>query len=196
MLARSGVIPTRGAWAYEVKWDGFRALVRTGVEFRVRSRRGWNMTELVPELAAIPAKGIFDGELVSFDSDGRPDFPSVCDRVLNRNAAIPLTFIVFDVLELDGQLTMRLPYSRRRELLDSLGLLAEDWHVSPAFDDPLALWDVVVKREYEGIIAKRLTTPYRPGGRAWIKVKNREYWRYGQEVEAIKREIERRRAFV
>jgi len=50
MLARTGPLPSRGRWAYEVKWDGFRALVRAGDDFRVRSRRGWDMTALVPEL--------------------------------------------------------------------------------------------------------------------------------------------------
>jgi ATP-dependent DNA ligase len=55
---------------------------------------------------------------------------------------------------------------------------------------------LVVGREYEGIVGKRVTSPYRPGDRGWVKVKNRDYWRYGQEVEAIKLKIERRRAFV
>ena len=154
------------------------------------------MTEFVPELEALPARGIFDGELVSFGSDGRPDFAAVCDRILNRDTAVPLTFVVFDLVALDGQATMALPYSERRRLLDALGLCDDRWHVSPVFDDAIALWDVVVEREYEGIVAKRLTTPYRPGERGWIKTKNRDYWRYGQEVEAIKRKIERRRAFV
>jgi ATP-dependent DNA ligase len=55
MLARSGKLPSRGDWAYEVKWDGFRAIVSTdGAPLRVRSRRGWNMTDLVPELASLP----------------------------------------------------------------------------------------------------------------------------------------------
>jgi bifunctional non-homologous end joining protein LigD len=63
MLARSGSIPTRGDWAYEVKWDGFRAIVSTEGRFRVRSRRGWDMTSLVPELAALPVFATLDGEL-------------------------------------------------------------------------------------------------------------------------------------
>jgi ATP-dependent DNA ligase len=53
MLARSGPLPTEAGWSYELKWDGFRAIVRSGREFRVRSRRGWNMTPLLPELAAL-----------------------------------------------------------------------------------------------------------------------------------------------
>src|SRR5947207_2749291 len=72
MLARSGQIPTRGQWAFEFKWDGFRAVVRTGDDFRVRSRRGWDMTALLA-LEELPALGVFDGELVSFDGEGRAD---------------------------------------------------------------------------------------------------------------------------
>jgi bifunctional non-homologous end joining protein LigD len=85
MLARSGPIPTRGDWAFEVKWDGFRANVSTeGAPLRVRSRRGWNMTDLVPELAALPiAATLDDGELVAFGPDGAPDFPLLCDRLLD-----------------------------------------------------------------------------------------------------------------
>lgn len=56
MLARSGAIPT-GDYAFEVKWDGFRGLVSRNGYFQVRSRRGWNMTTLLPELADLPAQG-------------------------------------------------------------------------------------------------------------------------------------------
>jgi bifunctional non-homologous end joining protein LigD len=93
------------------------------------------MTELVPELAELPAQGVFDGELVSFDGDGRPDFPAVCHRILNGDYSFKLTFVVFDLLAVDGQLTMALPYAERRRLLDTLDLCDERWHVSPAFDD-------------------------------------------------------------
>jgi ATP-dependent DNA ligase len=74
MLARSGPLPSRGDWAYEVKWDGFRAIVSTEVELRVRSRRGWDMTGLVPELSALPVPATLDGELVAFaPEDGTPE---------------------------------------------------------------------------------------------------------------------------
>jgi bifunctional non-homologous end joining protein LigD len=82
MLARSGSIPTRGDWAFEVKWDGFRAIVSTESRFRVRSRRGWDMTDLVPELAALPAFATLDRELCAFGPDGSPDFPLICERML------------------------------------------------------------------------------------------------------------------
>jgi bifunctional non-homologous end joining protein LigD len=83
MLARSGPLPTSGDYAYEVKWDGFRAIVSTELGLRLRGRRGWNMTALVPEFAELPARGIFDGELVAFGCDGLPSFPAVCQRFLH-----------------------------------------------------------------------------------------------------------------
>jgi ATP-dependent DNA ligase len=66
MLARSGPLPTRGDWAFEVKWDSFRAIVSTEGSLRVRSRRGWNMTEFLPELDSLPVSATLDGELVFF----------------------------------------------------------------------------------------------------------------------------------
>lgn len=107
MLARGGPLPTRGRWSYEVKWDGFRAIVRAGDDFRVRSRRGWDMTALVPELEALPA-GVYDGELVSF-VDGLPYFPAVCARLLNRVDDVVLHYLVFDVLALDGHSVITCP---------------------------------------------------------------------------------------
>src|SRR5262249_41637506 len=148
MLARSGPLPSRGHWAYEVKWDGFRALVRTGDSYRVRSRRGWDMTELVPELQQLPV-GVYDGELVAFD-DGIPWFPDVCARLLNGDRPINLTFLVFDLLALNGRETMRLPYLERRRLLEQLQLLAAAV-VCDRFDDGAALFDVVVERSLEGV---------------------------------------------
>jgi bifunctional non-homologous end joining protein LigD len=162
MLARSGPLPTRGRWAFEVKWDGVRALVRTGDDYRVRSRRGWDMTELVPELEALP-DGVYDGELVAFD-DGIPRFPDLCARLLNGDRSIRLTFMVFDLLALDGRETMRLPYLKRRELLEQLQLPSVAV-VCDRFDDGAALMDVVVERGLEGVVAKRLDSRYAPGER-------------------------------
>jgi ATP-dependent DNA ligase len=70
MLARSGPIPARGDWSFEVKGDGFRAIESTDARFRVRGRRGWNMTDLVPELEALPSFATLDGELCVFGPDG------------------------------------------------------------------------------------------------------------------------------
>jgi ATP-dependent DNA ligase len=87
MLARPGDLPLRGC-AYEVKWDGFRALVSTEDGFDVRSRRGWAMAELVPGLAGLPSGLVLDGELVAFGDDGRPSFPVLSARVLHGKKTI------------------------------------------------------------------------------------------------------------
>ena len=109
-----GRLPDRGGYAYEPKWDGFRALIRCGDEFRVGSRRGWNMAARVPELVALPVDALLDGEPVALGADGWPYFPLVCERLLNGDERIPLTYVVFDLLELEGRPTTQLPYVERR----------------------------------------------------------------------------------
>jgi ATP-dependent DNA ligase len=89
MLARSGRLPTSGNFAYEVRWDGFRAIVSTEGPLRVRSRRGWDMRERVGFLAELPVRAVLDGELVALDEHGKPDFPLVCECVLQRHSSIP-----------------------------------------------------------------------------------------------------------
>jgi bifunctional non-homologous end joining protein LigD len=193
MLAQSGqasVLQAPG-YAHEVKWDGFRAIVGLNGDLRVRSRRGWDMTDLVPELASIPAEGVFDGELVAFDETGKPSWPLLCRRILHRERDIPITFVLFDVLVHQSDNVMSLPYTERRQLLDSLGLGGSYWETPPAFDDGEALFVAVCKHELEGVVAKKLNDRYRPGERGWTKVKNRSYWRYPYEVERAR--VERQR---
>jgi bifunctional non-homologous end joining protein LigD len=113
MPSRPGPLPSGSGWSFEVKWDGFRALVSTEDGLRVRSRRGWNMTELLPELRGLPAGLLLDGELVA-SRDGDPYFPDVCARVLNRDASIPITFVAFDVLRIEGENTMDASFEERR----------------------------------------------------------------------------------
>jgi bifunctional non-homologous end joining protein LigD len=197
MLARSGPLPTRGDWAYEVKWDGFRAIVSTeDAPLRVRSRRGWDMTLLVPKLSALPVSGAFEGELVALGEDGSPDFPLLCERMLMRRSGIHVTYVVFDVLSLDGEDLTRTPYSERRTTRSSQPqrrLLADSRNVRrlpkrsttpETFDDGNALFDAVCAHELEGVVAKRRSSRYLPGERGWVKIKNRSYWRYQLERES------------
>src|SRR5215218_11120164 len=122
MLARSGPIPRGRGWVFEPKLDGFRCLVCTHAgRFRVRSRRGWNMTPLLPELAAaLPADAQLDGELVALDVEGRPDFHRLGARMLHARGRIAVTLFVFDVLAVEGLPVTALPYSGRRSLLEAL----------------------------------------------------------------------------
>jgi hypothetical protein len=107
MLARLDALP-RGDYSYEVKWDGFRAIVATEDEVQVRSRRGWIMTELLPELNALPRGLVLDGYLVAFGDDGRPSFPLLSRRILHKLRSIPVVLMIFDGL-LDQILTKRSP---------------------------------------------------------------------------------------
>jgi bifunctional non-homologous end joining protein LigD len=187
MLARSGKLPTRGGWAYEVKWDGFRAVDSTEGPLRVRSRRGWNMTEHVDFLEQLPVRAVLDGELVAFDAEGKPDFERVCERILFRHAEVPVIFLAFDLVSLDGRDLRPKPYRERRQVLAELELEGPHWRVPEAFDDGPALWEAICEHELEGVVAKRLHEPYLCGERAWVKVKNRAYWRYELEREEAMR---------
>jgi bifunctional non-homologous end joining protein LigD len=125
-----------------------------------------------------------DGELVAIGEDGWPDFPLACDRLLSGKTNNPLIYVVFDVLELEGQRTTHLPFRKRRVLLDGIILDEPPWQTSAVFDDGEALLTVARERGLDGVIAKRWTSPYRSGERGWVKIKNRDYWRYPFEVEA------------
>jgi hypothetical protein len=83
--------------------------------------------------------------------------------------------------------------SERRTILDGLGLEGTGWCTSHVFDDGERLFAAVVQQRLEGIIAKRLSSSYRPGERDWLKMKNRDYWRFGQELELAR---SRRRMFI
>ena len=191
MLAKSGRLPTRGAWAYEVKWDGFRAIVSTEGPLRVRSRRGWNMTEHVGFLEQLPVRAVLDGELVAFGDDGKPDFERVCERMLFRHDETPLVFVAFDVLSVEGEDVRGCPYQERRQILEELRVDGLQWRTPEAFEDGEALWAAVCEHELEGVVAKRLHEPYLCGERCWVKVKNRAYWRWELEREGTFRSRKR-----
>ena len=187
MLSRLSHDLPSGDYAYELKWDGFRAIVATEEGLRVRSRRGWDMTELLPELADLPPRLVLDGELIAFGEDGKPDFPRLCRRMLHGERGIPVMFVAFDLLADHGCSRMDWPYWQRRRRLDKLNL-ASPWCFAPeAFHAGEALLKSVKILGLEGVVAKRLTQRYRPGERGWIKVKNRAYWRYPLEHEGMRR---------
>ena len=142
MLSRPGPLPSGSGWSFELKWDGFRAIVSTEDGLRVRSRRGWKMTTALPELCGLPPRLVLDGELVAWKGS-EPYFHHICRRVLNRDMTIPLTFIVFDLLRLDGSDDTERPYSERRELLESLDLNSSWWRTGDTFSDGASLFSAV-----------------------------------------------------
>jgi bifunctional non-homologous end joining protein LigD len=172
MLSRPGPLPTGDGWSHELKWDGFRALVSTVGELSVRSRRGWNMTSVLPELRALPAGLVLDGELVAWKGN-EPYFPLVCRRVLNRDMSVQLMYVIFDVLRVKRRDLTRTPYIERRQVLEGLKLQGPSWATCERFDDGQALFIAVCELGFEGVVAKNHSSLYRPNDRGWVKVKNR-----------------------
>jgi bifunctional non-homologous end joining protein LigD len=192
MLLRPGPIPSGEGWAFELKWDGFRAIVSTEDGLRVRSRRGWQMADRLPELRELPGGLVLDGEVVAFNERGAPHWPLLCERVLHGNRSIPVTFVAFDALRVDGHDVMCNPWSERRELLEELGVERECVRLSDVFDDGEVLFEAVVEHGLEGVVAKRRTAAYRPGYRGWTKIKNPSYWRRESEIAHMQRSRDRR----
>jgi bifunctional non-homologous end joining protein LigD len=142
------------------------------------------MAPLVPALAALPVAATFDGEIVAFGEDGAPDFPLLCERMLMRRYSIQVTYMIFDVLSIEGEDLTRAPYSERRAQLEALNLNGVHWQTPETFDDGHALFDAVCAHELEGVVAKRRGGRYLPGERGWVKTKNRSYWRWEMERES------------
>ncbi len=182
MLARADSIPSGAGWTFEPKLDGFRCLVCTHAGFRARSRRGWDMSHVLPEFRrSLPESVQLDGELVALGEDGRPDFHRLSSRVLHGRPGIALTLFVFDVLAVEGLSTTMQPYSERRALLEELELESRHVRLVATFEDGEALFAAVCQRGLEGVVAKRLRDPYRSGERGWVKTKNRATARFAEE---------------
>src|SRR5215207_2235593 len=163
MLARLGGLPgDQDAYGFEIKWDGIRAVgYWEPGRWRLESRNLRDITGTWPEVRAIGRQlgarsAVLDGEIVAFDDRGRPSFERLQPRmhltgeaaIRRRAREIPAVYVVFDLLWLDGHSLMDEPYAQRRRRLERLGL--------------------------EGLVAKRLDSPYEPGRRspAWTKVKH------------------------
>ncbi|HSH60106.1 MAG TPA: non-homologous end-joining DNA ligase [Acidimicrobiales bacterium] len=190
MLATAGPLPgEEAAFAFEIKWDGVRALVHAGSgRLHVESRRLVDITPRYPELwpmaEAVDRSVVLDGEVVSFDDDGRPSFGRLQHRmhvtdprdVRRRMDPYPVAFMAFDLLWLDQSSTMSLPYTERRSLLEELGLDHSCWSTPRNhLGDGAGLLAATRAQGMEGIVAKRLDSTYEPGrrSRAWIKVKSK-----------------------
>jgi hypothetical protein len=111
------------------------------------------MTDLAPDLAGLPVRATFDGELVAFGPDGSPDFPLLCERMLMRRPGIAVTYMIFDLLSLDGRSLLNEPYVKRRAELEALDLNDVRWQTPETFDDGGALFEAVCAHELEGAVA-------------------------------------------
>ena len=190
MLATAaGELPGDDAqWGYEFKWDGVRAVAAVhGGTLALTSRKGTDITVRYPELARLPEAlaghdAVVDGEVVAMDAAGRPDFGALQNRMHRTGPEVPamaaekpVTYLVFDLLALDGEDLLGRPYAERRERLDSLGLTGHRWVSTPWFPGGGAgVLAASQENGLEGVVAKRLSSTYRPGLRSpdWRKVKN------------------------
>lgn len=189
MLATAGDLPSDDAeWAYEMKWDGLRAIACVGDgAVALFSRTGRDVTAIYPELQGMAAavgkhRLVLDGEIVAFGGGTWPSFEALQQRMnlpaaqaSRRAAEIPVTYLAFDLLYCDARLVGE-PYDQRRARLDELGLDGPNWQTPPAFvglsgADALALSR---RTDLEGIMAKRLASRYEAGKRSasWRKIKN------------------------
>ncbi len=178
-----------GGWGYEIKWDGVRAIAY-GEPGRLRlvSRNLRDITAQYPEVGPLARDlgarhVVLDGELVAFDPDGRPSFQRLQPRmhvkseseIRRRRQDTPVTYVIFDLLYVDGRSLLSRPYEERRSELEGLDLSGPSWQV-PAYQrgEGRAFLAASRERGLEGIVAKRLASTYQPGRRSpdWLKVKN------------------------
>jgi bifunctional non-homologous end joining protein LigD len=181
--------PKKGEWAYEIKWDGIRAIAYIeGGRLRLESRNGNDITHQYPELAKLGRElgardAILDGEIVALDENGLSSFQNLQARmglrsestIRTRAKQTPVTYMIFDLLFLEGHSTISLPYATRRECLEALQLQGTHWQ-TPRVHEGSGEEVLRSAREIglEGVVAKRLDSVYSPDRRtgAWLKIKN------------------------
>jgi bifunctional non-homologous end joining protein LigD len=187
------------AWAYEMAWDGQRIVgYVSGGRITLADSDGGDVTKAYPELRQLaeslaPTECVLDGVVVALDTAGRVSREALTLRLAKAGSAgsigtagtaaarraasrVPVQYLIFDVLWLDGSSTVDLPYARRRELLDELALAGPHWQTPPYFPGGgrFAL-DASREQGLPGVVGKRLDSPYRPGERAddWRSIPRR-----------------------
>jgi len=187
MLARSATGPfSSNAWLFEIKWDGIRAIAYINDTLSLKSRNDWELGGQFPELGELItlAPGtVLDGEIVAM-SGGRPDMQALLSRLQKGSgripppgASVPVTYVVFDILEKDKIPLIDLPFFKRREILKTA--VTEGPHVIlsvPVEEKGEDYYRAAIAQGLEGIMAKRKDSLYEPGLRsgAWLKVKGQK----------------------
>src|SRR5215469_9785293 len=185
---RIGELPSGGAWIFEPKWDGFRALIfRDGDEILIQSRDRKSLNRYFPELidpliAQLPTRCVLDGEIV-IAKDGALDFEALqlrihpaASRVKLLSKEIPASIVFFDLL-CEGEKDLRgEPFERRRQKLESLmASAAPPFHLTPATNDLAVASDWFNQFEgagLDGVMAKPLSGTYQSDKRVMVKVKH------------------------
>lgn len=173
-------------WSCEFKWDGVRAITYwDGRTLRMQSRNLLPIEHRYPDLMPLAKqlgrrRAVLDGEIIAVDEEGRPSFTLLQRRMLLQDARniarlsveVPVVYMVFDLLHLDGRSTMELPWCERRALLERLKLASDRWGVSP-LGEGAEMLQIARVQQLEGVVLKAKDSPYVPGqrGRNWLKLK-------------------------
>ena len=188
MLAESGELPASDPqWRYEPKLDGYRVIAFVGgAAARLQSRRGLDLTPFFPELAAELAAQpggqlVLDGEIVALDPTGRPSFNALQNRAQLKSAAeisaaqrdTPVVLVCFDLLHFAGVNLRAAAYADRRRYLAQCLAPSAHLQLVHSSEDAAQLYEAALGLGFEGIMAKKLDSPYHSGqrSRAWLKVK-------------------------
>jgi ATP-dependent DNA ligase len=190
-------LPDGENWAYEPKWDGFRALAFVDGELTcLHSRNGRDLERYFPELDFMPGRYVLDGEIVVFGEGGTQDFDALGQRIHPARSRIerlagetPARFIAFDVLAHDDESLLERTYAERRAVLEEIVDKPVDLTPCTRTREEAEPW----LRSAEGVIAKQLDAPYRPGERTgMVKIKRVRTidavvcgWRPGKEEGTV-----------
>src|SRR5438093_4591791 len=191
MLARPAHKPPDSPdYVYEVKWDGIRAMISLDEgQIRIHGRNRLDITKqfpelLIPEQAFRATSGLFDGEIVCLEADGKPNFRDVIYRMQQTSegaierarAKHPAVCYLFDCLYLDGRPIVNEPLARRREWLEDAIRKDTPYRVSQFVEEGAPFFEAVRQMGLEGIMAKERNSAYLPGKRSesWLKIKTRQ----------------------
>jgi bifunctional non-homologous end joining protein LigD len=189
MLAKASEAPPKDDdhWALEMKRDGIRLMARVDDGITLVTRNQIDVTPRYPELGALATQLtdrtlLLDGEMVGFDEAGMPSFEALQQRMgleggkrVASRSGVPIAYVIFDLLYLDGVSLLGLPYAARRSMLDTLALEGAHWMTSPySVGGGDAMLATSLEHGFEGLMAKRIDSTYEPGKRpgTWLKVKN------------------------
>ncbi len=192
MLASLSKLPKdHDRWAYEFKWDGVRAMCYFAAgRMKIESRNLIDVTARYPEVhpLADAVRGhddgglILDGEIIALDEEHRPSFGLLQSRMHVRSPEqagrlslqTPVVLMLFDVLMHRGRWLLDEPYEKRREVLESLNLSTNQWQTPISHvGEGAEMLEAATRMGLEGVVAKRLGSPYQPGVRSdlWRKIK-------------------------
>ena len=188
MLATLSEMPReQSGFGFEYKWDGIRGVFFLGGErWRMETRNLIDVSHVYPEFTglveALPkTKVVLDGEIITFDEKGRPSFGRLQHRLgigekraVMLQADIPVTYMIFDVLYLQGYTLMGVPFAERRDILEGLSLEGAHWRTPPCYrGEGTPVLEAARQNHLEGVMVKRLEGLYHPGLRTgdWRKIK-------------------------